>query len=342
MKYSTGAIVNRQLKDKRNYSSEELALSPFVNWKELDRNNTKHYSVFNQGSVGACVAHSISKIAEIQHLAESGIHITFDPTFIYTQRSNTTPGMGANDSCKIAQQGCCPLISGVNQPTKESEAIPNTYFKKYSKEMEFSAQAYRLGKYFWLKNDIDEIASAIDTYGAVMVWFSFGKNNNWWSEKPVVASNTRPYKHSVVAVDYGIEDGEKCLVIEDSSGPETGFNGNQRIITNEFIKNNCVVAIAFACNIDSGELDTAHFLYDLEFGSRDVEVARLQSVLRELGHFPQSVSSTGYYGTITKKAVLDFQLEWNVLSSENDAGAGRLGPLTRKTLNDLLQTNLWK
>jgi peptidoglycan hydrolase-like protein with peptidoglycan-binding domain len=112
------------------------------------------------------------------------------------------------------------------------------------------------------------------------------------------------------------------------------------VITNEFLQNNCVVAIAFAYNIDNGELDTSPFLYDLEFGSSDKEVARLQSVLREIGHFPESVSSTGYYGTVTQKAVLDFQLEWNVLFSENDAGAGRFGPLTRKTLNDLLQTNL--
>jgi hypothetical protein len=56
--------------------------------------------------------------------------------------------MGANDSCKIAQQGCCPLISGVFKPTKEQEVLPNKYLEYYSKEMEFASQAYCLGKYF--------------------------------------------------------------------------------------------------------------------------------------------------------------------------------------------------
>jgi len=338
MKYKLGAIVNRQLKDKRNYSSNELALTSFVNWTDIDREHTRHYNVYNQGQVGSCVANSIAKISEIQHLAESGIHIKFDPNYIYTQRSNTTAGMGVNDACKIAQSGCCPLIFGVSEPTKELEALPKYYLDYYSKEMEFSSQTFSLGKYFWLHNDIEEIANAIETYGSVMVWFGFGRNNKWWSEKPIVANNTKPYHHSVVAVDYGIEDGKRCLIIEDSSGPETGFNGNQRIITEDFLKANCYVAIAFAWNTHEQLTHYAPFTYDLEYTMRSEEVRRLQVILQMIGCFPDSVDATGYYGTITKQAVLKFQLEWEVIDNEDSSGAGRLGPLSREMLNEVISS----
>jgi len=42
-------------------------------------------------------------------------------------------------------------------------------------------------------------------------------------------------------------------------------------------------------------------------GSTGYNVRTIQTELRNLGYFPSNVSSTGYYGSITRRAVMDFQ-----------------------------------
>lgn len=54
------------------------------------------------------------------------------------------------------------------------------------------------------------------------------------------------------------------------------------------------------------------FTQKLQFGSRGTEVAKAQELLQRLGCFPASVKPTGYYGLVTKKAVLAFQLKYNL------------------------------
>ena len=340
MKYTTGALNNKEIKDTRNYSDKELATSSCIKWGQIDRKNTKHYGVFNQGRVGACVACSIAKIKEIKTFLISNLKVVFDPFFIYLQRKNSTPGMGANDACKIGKNGNFPLVDN-KKPETENES--HNLYKFFNFNMVEAGGCFTLGEYMWLNaKDIDAIAKTIDSQGAVMVWFSFGSNNKWWSEKPIIAKNSKPYHHSVVAVDYGIEDGKRCLVIEDSSGPETGFNGNQRIITEEFLKENCYVAIVFADRLtvenEIDRTDSKPFEYDLEIGDRDVEVRRLQDTLQGFEYFPNNMNTTDYYGPITKKAVIEFQIHRNVINHSGSAGAGRFGPKTRAELNELIKS----
>jgi Putative peptidoglycan binding domain len=65
---------------------------------------------------------------------------------------------------------------------------------------------------------------------------------------------------------------------------------------------------------------------DLQLGSRGTEVVSLQDKLRGLGYFPKGIGSTGYFGTITKRAVKDFQ------KAQGIPATGYVGPLTRKVL----------
>lgn len=45
----------------------------------------------------------------------------------------------------------------------------------------------------------------------------------------------------------------------------------------------------------------------LKQGSTGYNVRIIQTELRNRGHFPSNLPSTGYYGSITRKAVMDFQ-----------------------------------
>lgn len=71
---------------------------------------------------------------------------------------------------------------------------------------------------------------------------------------------------------------------------------------------------------------------ELNPGQRDYEVSHLQRILRDKGFF-EGMLITDYFGPVTKDAVLKFQLTNNIISSEDDLGAGRVGPATLALIN---------
>jgi hypothetical protein len=75
----------------------------------------------------------------------------------------------------------------------------------------------------------------------------------------------------------------------------------------------------------------------LYLGLQSEGVTYLQILLKELGPdiYPEALV-TGYYGSLTAKAVTNFQLEYEVVSSSSHPAAGYVGPLTRVSLNDVL------
>jgi peptidoglycan hydrolase-like protein with peptidoglycan-binding domain/3D (Asp-Asp-Asp) domain-containing protein len=77
------------------------------------------------------------------------------------------------------------------------------------------------------------------------------------------------------------------------------------------------------------------FTSDLTYGSSGEEVETLQKSLKDLGYF-DGVIVTSYFGDVTKNAVINFQKAQNIISSEDDQGAGHFGPQTRDLLNSLL------
>lgn len=78
-----------------------------------------------------------------------------------------------------------------------------------------------------------------------------------------------------------------------------------------------------------------YFNYDLRYGETDsVAIINLQRILKQLGYFIGE--PTGYYGEMTRKAVLNFQIDKVPLSWwEKYVLRGKLvGPKTRKALNE--------
>jgi len=77
-----------------------------------------------------------------------------------------------------------------------------------------------------------------------------------------------------------------------------------------------------------------NFEDNLSKGKRDESVLKLQEILvqRELlDHLP-----TGYFGNLTKEALIEFQLAEGLIETATSAGAGSVGPKTRELLNELL------
>lgn len=77
------------------------------------------------------------------------------------------------------------------------------------------------------------------------------------------------------------------------------------------------------------------FEKNLGKGARSAEVMKLQEILvREefMDHVP-----TGYFGNVTREALIDFQLATGLISSKNSVGAGQVGPKTRALLNTYIE-----
>jgi hypothetical protein len=223
---------------------------------------------------------------------------------------------------------------------------------------------FKIGNFVVLPtNDIETVASVIQTTKkAVMVWFYFEPRE--WTATPTISNpNLNPtspsaVRHSVTAVDYGIVNGKKALIIEDSWGPGYGIGG-RRVITEDFYSRRNFFA-AYATSFAFAEPEVTpppvqkhQFTKALEFipwndatnapadvakhEAQKVDVVALQNVLKVQGTFPLDRDSTGYYGAVTAKAVLEFQKKYQVApDTELDLLQGRLiGPKTLAKLNEL-------
>jgi peptidoglycan hydrolase-like protein with peptidoglycan-binding domain len=75
----------------------------------------------------------------------------------------------------------------------------------------------------------------------------------------------------------------------------------------------------------------------LTFGQRNNQVIELQKMLQYEGLFPANITPTNYYGSITARAVLEWQLKHKVASvSELNALQGRsFGPASLKKFKEL-------
>lgn len=74
----------------------------------------------------------------------------------------------------------------------------------------------------------------------------------------------------------------------------------------------------------------------LNYGMRGAEVVALQDALKADGVFPLTVNSTGYFGEITRAAVMAFQRKHEVAPEDEIVVAnGRVGRKTLKALNEI-------
>ena len=274
--------------------------------------------------------------------------------------------MAGVDAFNIARKGVT-LEELVPSQNMADPQMDGTEIPQYKQDV---GSVFKIGNYVSLPiKDIDTIASVIQTTNkAVMVWFYFKSDE--WSDVPTVkypdlnlyAGDTS--RHSVTAVDFALYQGKKALIIEDSWGQFFGLNG-QRVITEDFFRvRNWFAAypINFAFDDQTQPQPQPQpvpakpkytFTKPLVFipwdnaknqpanialhESQKADVVALQNILKYEGHFPSNVTSTGYYGSITAKAVYAFQVTHKVAPlSELDSLRGRrVGEKTIKALNEI-------
>lgn len=345
----TGALLDYRpdsLKEK-DYKFEELVASAApVTWTEKKPETWRKFPIYNQNGSGSCVAQTAAKLLGISYWLNNKQYVHFSATDIYQQRINKpNGGMGSADVFSIISKNGATLEELVPSQMMTDSQMDGIVIPEYKREV---GRVFKVSNYLTLNaGNMEQIASVIQQTGkGVMVWFYFTSAE--WTAQPTILdvtlkpNSTKALRHSVTAVDYTLIKGKKYLVIEDSWGPKHGMGG-QRLISEDFFqKRNFFAGYLMNFNFDKQQATkpSARFRVVMEFSPtfKVVEdVKKLQDILKYEGFFPLNVESTGYYGAVTAKAVLEFQLKYAVApESELKALAGkRCGQPTLDKLNQL-------
>lgn len=359
----TGAMLDLRSEDEKqkDYTVREVFASANpVKWVEKTRDQWRQFPEQDQDDSSSCVAHSGKKMLGIQHAVNNGSYVRFSATHLYQRRANK-PGEGMNgiDAFEILRLQGITLDELVPSEKMTEDQMNNA---------EIQPHHVKVGEIFKITNhvgipvgDIETVASVIQTTGkGVMVWFYF-TSREWSPEVPVILTDlrgpgdARSLRHSVVAVDAFLYKGEPALLIEDSAH----FGGrSRRIITRSFFEKrnffarypmNFVfdepvtvppteLAYSFPKELVFIPLTPAGEISDpVKHRAQEKDVVALQNILKAEGCMATNISSTGYYGSITAKAVRAFQTKHRIASeAEIAALRGRVvGPKTLEKLNEL-------
>ena len=236
-------------------------------------------------------------------------------------------GMVGTNAFSIASTGMLPDVlmpSDGLSDTALSNPVSQDWYKKVAEIFAFGDDQPIIIP----NGDIETLASVIQETGKpVMVWFSF--NNGEWKDVPTATFLSTPYKHSVTAIPpqkpgeqtFGIYNGEKAIVIQDSWGNIANTFNGKRIITESFYKKRNL----FAAYTMRFKFDGQRILRP----SYDGTVSSLQDCLTFEGLFPSNVKARGTYGPITIEAVKKFQSKYYLEL------VGMIGPKTERLLKQM-------
>lgn len=343
--FQSGALLDTRSEEEKlkDYKFEEIVASANpVTWVEKTQTQWRHFPIFNQDGSGSCVAQTMAKLLGVLYWLKNSVYIHFSATDIYQRRANKPDGgMGGIDVFKVARKGVTleDLVPSQNMSDSQMDSID---IPQYKKDV---GTVFKISNYVEVPpGDIETVASIIETTKkAVMVWFYFKRDE--WTEHPQIlhptidraASDTA--RHSVTAVDFALVDGKKCLIIDDSWGPNYGFGGVRVIDEDFFRERNFFVAYPVSFKFDDPTPNKPKYTFtkSLDFGTTGTDVVALQDILKFEGMFPSNVASTGVYGAITASGILKWQTQHNVapLAELNQLQGRRVGPKTVAALNSI-------
>ena len=269
-------------------------------------------TIKNQGSTPHCVGYACATIKEFLERRE-GNFIEFDGDWIYNE---------------------CKKIDGLPN-------IQGTYFRiglKVLKDIgakplngkEEDAYKYRIGGYISIPCDFQSLKRAIYEFGAILMGF-MGSNGGWsFAIIRPPKSGEATWGHATTGIGFEVTliDGQNSW--SENWGDEGLFHFLETYLPFEA----WAVLVDLPNNwkelLPNEDLKPKYFFANnLYFGLRNEEVKILQNCLKWLGCMSKEQESTGYFGTITKEAVILFQQRYGILNT------GFVGTLTRAKLNEL-------
>lgn len=299
-----------------------VATANAVNWLEKPKEEWRAFPVLNQYESFTCGANALAKANGIAFHSKFGSYIPFSRAHIYQRRLNVgLPGMALYDMFRVASEGIT-LEAIVKSPLKTDADHDNAVIESWMKK---EGETWKVSGGVYLNNDIDTIASVIQTTGKGVILLTYFLAGEVSKEIPYIVNSTLTQwdaialRHYWVAVDYTLYKGQKCLIIEDSAH----FGGlNRRIVTEDWV-NKRVVGAGYPMNFSFQEKVGNKPTYD------GMTVISAQKCLRYEGLFPTNVDYFESVGPTTRKALAAFQSRYGLTVN------GAIDAPTRNKLNQL-------
>lgn len=196
------------------------------------------------------------------------------------------------------------------------DEVPN-----YSLPVKFAIAPYTETKHYHVLHVGDGAGQIIFTKD-----LQFGDTGNEVQQlQEFLAKNPTIYPEGLVTGYFGpLTESAVKLFQKLNNLPETG---KLDLATREVIKN---TPISNILEEHTAEINTEHFSRDIYLGMQGDDVENLQSFLQKEGFFKYG-TITGYFGMITRQAVIDFQKANNI-----EPSVGYVGPITRGKILELI------
>lgn len=310
--FGHGALPH--IPDPRDYQYSQIAKSaaPFDWDAGIDISPVE---IKNQGTSGSCGGQAWSYFMGVLKADERSAK------FIYAQTAVPGGGSDGRTNCDLVSgQGDCleTVLSSYENGNPPSEAYITDKSGITAAAM-LNAATDRAFSYAQVNLDFDSIAQAIRDNKGVILGVD-GENNNTWTTTYPQPPKTIAWRHWIYCCKAKMTNGKKFIGFANSWGSSVGDNGIQWI-DESYLPH---IFVAWTLYVSAGKFI---FNADMQYGQTSNDIKELQ---KRLG-----VVQTGYYGSLTKQAVLNYQLANIPLSLyERFVLAGSIcGARTRAALN---------
>ena len=290
--------------------------------------------IWNQKKIGSCVGHALAKLAQIYFYKKTGRIINFSPRFLYAMAKSldgyegegTYPSLVAkimkNYGC--ATEDTCPNDSDLSH----EEYVYHRKIENIPQAARDEALQYKIPGYAFVNvSNPEDIKRAIFDGAAIAALYRIGRE--WWSDEqgstwdpkrilPIKPPADIVSGHEVVL--YGWNDNNFHDLLNswsiDWANKGKGYLDYEKY--KPFFNEAIVIRELPPPVIDELEKLPAKpkytFKRNMEYGQTSTDIVFLQTVLKAEGLFPVATPSTGYYGEVTRKAVLAFQKKYKLIS----------------------------
>lgn len=331
-KYFTGALKNP--KDNRDIKFTDLP-SKAVSLPTKHITDISMLPVLNQMQLGTCVAHAIVYVKMYQEYKETGKVPKFSRRFLYSIARTYSPydpngeGLFPRDGGKVVKD------IGASEPDSiDDSTLPHSIYAGFvpTEEMKKAAQKWSAGFVTVKSTDIESIKQAIVKEGLITVSLAH-EGSKWNARTGKLSAPKNPTgAHYIAVYGYEVTDkGETILYFINSWSEDWGDKGKGQFNYSEY--KSFMYDILVFTDVPNDLIERAkntQFLFtkNLKLGMTDPEVAKLQERLKLEGFYtyPQI---TGYFGPVTKEALIKYQKANKITPAE-----GYFGPITRSKMNE--------
>ncbi len=312
--FGKGAIQDTP--DSRDFKYSDVASAGQFDWQagfDIENKLGRKIEPKNQGASGSCGGQSIAYYGAVIEALATGTYEERSAKFPYSQNFIYPSGSRSRDNCALFKnQGLCTeerLTSYENGPPSESFMQRNQDITEEVRKDAIKAKAL---SYYSINLDIESVAKAIQDGNGCLLTIIGENNGTWLSAFPAAPKKTE-WLHAIYTGKARLINGKKYIGLLNSWG-NVGEEGWQWIGEDYFP----YITQGFTLIYDA---QIKHvFNYDMRLGDENEEVKFLQVRLQDLGFFPKQTKCTGFYGNITKKAVISYAMSKMLAVTGNKVG----------------------